>query len=243
MGMNVLDFLEEFAKNYKKIDVKDTKLESLQGLSLSNAECIYVIDFSKNNMTFANGFEPFLGYSDKEMSLTNYLEKIHPDDIDLVGRIGAATIEHSHNNSNHNKDNVLYLTFRIKKSTGEYIKVLSQSSVLQLDEEGQMVSSLIKVSDLSFIEDGEVVRYKFVAENLDQESFKNKVYHTRHNLFTARELDVIKEISKGHTNNEIAGNLEISKHTVATHRKKIMKKSGCSSAEELLLFCRRNGVI
>ena len=57
--------------------------------------------------------------------------------------------------------------------------MLSQSSVLELDNKGQMISSLIKVSDLSFIDDGEVVSYKFVAENLDQEVFKNKVYNSK----------------------------------------------------------------
>ena len=241
--MKVLEFLEELAKKYKKIDISDANLESLQDYSLSQTECIYVIDFSTNKMTFAKGFEPFLGYSDQKISLINYLEKIHPEDIDLVGRIGTATIEHSYQHPNQNKDNVLYLSFRIRNASGEYIKVLSQSSVLELDKKGQMISSLIKVSDLSFIDDGEVVSYKFVAENLDQEVFKNKVYNTTHNLFTARELDIVKEINKGHINNEIAEILEISKHTVATHRKKIMKKSGCHSAEELMKFCKRNGVI
>ena len=106
-----------------------------------------------------------------------------------------------------------------------------------------MISSLIKVSDLSFIEDGEVVRYKFVAENLDQEAFKRKIYDSNKDLFTYRELDIIKEIAKGQTSKEIGENLEISKHTVATHRKKIMKKSGCHSVEELLKFCRKNGVL
>ena len=113
----------------------------------------------------------------------------------------------------------------------------------ETDQNGHMISSLIKVSDLSFIEDGEVVRYKFVAENLDQEAFKNKIYHSSKDLFTDRELDIIKEIANGKSSQEIAEGLEISKHTVATHRKKIMKKSDCHSAEELLKFCRRNGVI
>ncbi|MDN3641078.1 LuxR C-terminal-related transcriptional regulator [Lutimonas halocynthiae] len=242
-GLKILEFLDEFAKKYKHIEFRDDYLETLQALNLSQTECIYVIDFSKNKMTFANGFESFVGYKDEKMSLGNYLEKIHPDDIDLVGRIGAATMEHTHSNPNNNKDNVLYISFRIRKSNNEYIKVLSQSSVFEIGQEGQMISSLVKVSDLSFIEDGEVVRYKFVAENLDQEAFKYKIYHSSKDLFTNRELDIIKEIAKGKSSQDIAESLEISKHTVATHRKKIMKKSGCHSAEELLKFCKRNGVL
>ena len=242
-GLKILDFLDEFAKNYKRIEFRDDYLEALKGFNVSKSECMYVIDFSQNKLTFAKGFESFLGYKDKKMSLENYLDKIHPDDIDLVGSIGAATMQHTHNNPNQNKDNVLYISFRIRNSNNTYLKVLSQSSVFEVDQDGQMISSLIKVSDLSFLEDGEVVRYKFVAENLDQEAFKHKIYHSSKDLFTTREFDIIKEIAKGKSSQEIAESLEISKHTVATHRKKIMKKSGCHSAEELLLFCKRNGVI
>ena len=242
-GLKILDFLDEFAKNYKRIEFRDDYLEALKGFNVSQSECMYVIDFSQNKLTFAKGFESFLGYKDKKMSLENYLEKIHPDDIDLVSRIGAATMQHTHSNPNQNKDNVLYISFRIRNSNNEYLKVLSQSSVFETDNNGQMISSLIKVSDLSFIEDGEVVRYKFVAENLDQEAFKHKIYHSSKDLFTNRELDIIKEIAKGKSSQEIAESLEISKHTVATHRKKIMKKSRCHSAEELLKFCKKNGVL
>ena len=242
-GLKILEFLDEFAKNYTRFEFRGDYLETLNGLNLSQTECLYVIDFSQNSITFAKGFEAFLGYKDDMISLGTYLEKVHPDDIDLVGRIGAATIEHTHRNPKENKDNVLYISFRIRNSENEYIKVLSQSSVLELDQDGQMISSLIKVSDLSFLEDGEVVRYKFVAENLDQEDFKRKIYQGNNNLFTKRELDIIKKIAKGLTSKEIAETLEISRHTVATHRKKIMKKSGCHSVEELMKFCGRNGVL
>ena len=242
-GLKVLAFLDEFAKNYKRIAYRDDYLETLKELIVSQTECIYVIDFSQGKITFAKGFESFLGYKDEKINLGTYLDKIHPEDVDVVGRIGTATIEHTHSNPNNNQDNVLYISFRIRNSEGDYIKVLSQSSVYETDQNGHMISSLIKVSDLSFIEDGEVVRYKFVAENLDQEAFKNKIYHSSKDLFTDRELDIIQEIAKGKSSQEIAEGLEISKHTVATHRKKIMKKSGCHSAEELLKFCKRNGVI
>ncbi|MGI9530396.1 LuxR C-terminal-related transcriptional regulator, partial [Lutimonas sp.] len=214
--MQVLAFLEEFAKNYTRVDFGENYLAKLADIHLSQTECVYVIDFAQNKMTFSKGFEAFLGYKDASMSLENYLQKIHPDDIDLVGRIGAATISHTHENPKNNEGNVLYLTFRIKNSKGEFIKVLSQSSVLETDTEGNMISSLIKVSDLSFIEDEEMVRYKFDAKNLDQEDFKRKIYGSEQGIFTERELDIIKEIDQKKTNAEIGQTLDISKHTVAT---------------------------
>ena len=88
-----------------------------------------------------------------------------------------------------------------------------------------------------------VIQHYGVAQNLDEEAFKKEIYGENYGLFTSREQDVIMEIEKGCTNQEIAINLGISKHTVASHRKKIMKKSGSHSADELLHFCRKNGVL
>ena len=242
-SLSILEFLEEFARKYTRIAFRSDYSEMLRDLNVSQAECIYVLDFALNKMTFAKGFYSFLGYDQETLTLESYLQHIHPDDIDLVGRIGAATINHSHKNPNNNKDNVLYISFRIKNAKGLYIKVLSQSSVFETDQKGNMISALVKVSDLSFLEEEKVVRYKFVAENLDQEAFKKEIFGDKTDLFTERELDIIREIDKGSTNLEMAEILGISKHTVATHRKKIMKKSACRSAGELLNFCRSNGVL
>ena len=49
-----------------------------------------------------------------------------------------------------------------------------------------------------------------------------------------RELDVVKEIAKGLTNKEIGENLFLSVHTIATHRKNIMRKLEVSNAVELV---------
>lgn len=236
-------FLEEFSERLKGKGPLEKISNDIEHIILSQTECLYIINFISNEMTFKKGFMPFLGYSDEQIDLESYLKKIHPEDFDLVSKIGRATIVHTSNNPGENANNVLYISFRLQKSNGEYVKVLSQSSVYEVDDDGRMISSMVKVSDISFMEDNDLVKYNFVAQNLDEEAFKKEVYGENYDLFTSRELDIISEIEKGSTNLEIAVNLDISKHTVASHRKKIMRKSGCHSAEELLHFCRKNGVL
>ncbi|WKK66313.1 LuxR C-terminal-related transcriptional regulator [Lutimonas zeaxanthinifaciens] len=240
---NLNDFLEKFSGRYKDSLKPERDLEVLKTAGLSQTECMYILDFSLNKMIFKKGFMSFLGYSERSITLESYIKCIHPEDVDMVSKIGMATIIHTSSHPNENRDNVLYISFRIRKSNGEYVKVLSQSSVFEVDSEGHMVSSLVKVSDISFMEDNNLVKYNFVAQNLDEEAFKKAIYGENYDLFTSRELDIINEIEKGATTEEIAQILEISKHTVATHRKKILKKSGCHSAEELLHFCRKNGIL
>ncbi|MCC5920873.1 MAG: response regulator [Cyclobacteriaceae bacterium] len=55
-----------------------------------------------------------------------------------------------------------------------------------------------------------------------------------HLLFSKREWDIIHEIQKGKTSQQIADDLFISKLTVEKHRSNILKKADCKSATELI---------
>jgi two-component system, NarL family, response regulator NreC len=60
---------------------------------------------------------------------------------------------------------------------------------------------------------------------------------------TERELDVLRLIALGHTNNEIAGQLYLSVRTVETHRAHIQQKLGMSSRAELVRYALDHDLI
>ena len=60
---------------------------------------------------------------------------------------------------------------------------------------------------------------------------------------TERELDVLRLIALGHTNNEIAAQLYLSVRTVETHRAHIQQKLGMSSRAELVRYALDNDLI
>jgi DNA-binding CsgD family transcriptional regulator len=49
------------------------------------------------------------------------------------------------------------------------------------------------------------------------------------NIFSGREFEIIKLIQSGLNSEQIAGKLFLSVHTVATHRRNILEKSGKAS--------------
>ena len=53
---------------------------------------------------------------------------------------------------------------------------------------------------------------------------------------TEREVDVLRELTKGLSNKEIADNLNISVHTVISHRKNITEKTGIKSLPGLTIY-------
>lgn len=62
-------------------------------------------------------------------------------------------------------------------------------------------------------------------------------------LISDRELQVMKYLAKGRSNNEISDNLNISSKTVATYKQRLFEKLGVNNIADLVLFCRNNRVI
>ncbi|MCF8361923.1 MAG: response regulator transcription factor [Prolixibacteraceae bacterium] len=58
-----------------------------------------------------------------------------------------------------------------------------------------------------------------------------------------RETDVLYQICKGLSNQEIADVLNISKRTVDKHRENILSKSGTKNTAGLVMFAIKNGVV
>ena len=62
-------------------------------------------------------------------------------------------------------------------------------------------------------------------------------------LLTTREREVLQLLAEGKSNKEAAAVLNLSLHTVETHRSNILQKLNLHSGAELILYAIRKGVI
>lgn len=67
--------------------------------------------------------------------------------------------------------------------------------------------------------------------------------HTSDSIFSDRELEVLRYICKGRSNEQIADLLFISEKTIATHRRNIMKKAGVKKSTELIVWALDNKIV
>lgn len=236
-------FIERISnsKAFIPLDLKQAK--NIFKNSFNGKECVYILDFSKNEITYQNGFQDLLGYKKNEISIDFLLNKIHRDDSEIVNRIKIATVSFCLKKPDINRNYLLSLTYRLKKSDETYIDVLSQSTVYDIDKSGKILSVLIRLTDITFMNKEAIVYWKFETNNLNKKAFKKEIYKEYQNFFTDRELEIIVKIVNGFTNKLIGAKLNISEHTVATHRKTILKKSKCHNTNELILFCAKNGIV
>ena len=62
-------------------------------------------------------------------------------------------------------------------------------------------------------------------------------------LLTPREREILQMLGEGNTNKDVAAKLNLSPHTVETHRSNIMEKLNLHGVPELILYAVRKGVI
>jgi len=60
---------------------------------------------------------------------------------------------------------------------------------------------------------------------------------------TAREQTILLQLAQGKANKEVARELDISVHTVETHRKNIKRKLGINSTAGLTRYALEHGVL
>jgi DNA-binding NarL/FixJ family response regulator len=61
--------------------------------------------------------------------------------------------------------------------------------------------------------------------------------------FSDRELEILKYICKGRSNEQLADILFISEKTVATHKRNIMRKAGVKKVSDLILWALNNNIV
>ncbi len=220
------------------------KSHNFESLSIRSNECAYVVNFRQDELIFTNGFQDLLGYNnEKEITIHQIRQLYHPNDYEIITKVYKAFILYSMNYPEDSPNSTLFISFRIRKENGSYIKVLSKSTVLETDETGRFISSLVIFKDISFIDKTDNVNWDFKSKDLIKDFFKQEIYSGWKNFFTTREVEVIRKIEKRLTNKQIAQKLSISEHTVATHRKNIFKKAKSHHPEELIIFCKGKGII
>ena len=136
--------------------------------------------------------------------------------------------------------------FRIRKKSGEYIRAMLQVVVVQNDDEGRILRTLVVLTDISHLKkDGQVV-LSYIGMDGEPSYFDVNVQNLlpeKNRFLSKREKEVLYLIAEGLLSKQIAESLYISKHTVDSHRKNLLQKTGSANTGELINKAIRDGLI
>jgi len=227
-------------------------IEQVASLFSAGRFYYYILNFDTFEFEYVDPrIESVLGISPEGHSLDRVFDLIHPDDLKQLHNKEAKAVDFILNKipvDDILRYKVVYVV-RFRHADGSYRTILQQTKSLTLSEDGKVQRVLGIHTDvtylnmpvdhkISFIGDN---RPSFYALSSDEDFVPEEIdYNT---LFTPREKEILSNIAKGKSFGEIAGILNVSPHTINTHKKNILRKTDCHNTTELIARCVRLGVI
>jgi DNA-binding CsgD family transcriptional regulator len=182
--------------------------------------------------------ELMLGYTRSEYSLKHLLDITHPDDrpyfLNFENKAGEFLAKLSVEKLVKYK---MRYDYRLKKSDGQYIRILQQSIVLDHDDAGGIIRTLVTHTDITHLKaEGKPVFSIIGLEgepsyiNIDVE----KIFAISNETLTKREKEILSLLIEGNLSKQIGEILGISKQTVDKHRKNMLFKNKLKNTSELI---------
>jgi DNA-binding CsgD family transcriptional regulator len=243
-------------ENYKRYEA-GTKFEQVASLFSSGEAFYYILNMHNLEIEYiSKSVQYFTGILPDEVGMGDLLSLAIPCEIESI-QLKEKIIKDFYLNFLNPEEildyKVIY-SYKMKDHKGKERVILHQASALSITDTGILEHVFSVHTDISHLNSAICNQISFVHMHggksyynlkiskgvfdpalANQENFKK--------AFSSREKEIIEAIAKGESAEEIAESLCISSHTVKTHRKNILQKSGCKNTAELIAQCLVGGVI
>ena len=200
----------------------------------------YIVNIASVEMEYVNDkVRDIIGVCQGDFNIEYIFDKMHLDDKERFAAHEQKVTEFFNNLPPEKvmKYKVSY-DFRLCCADGSYKWVLMQTTTLQTDEQGAVIRVLGVQTDITHLKtDDKPSGLSFLGLN-GEPSYYNVAVNSQvlvpgKVLFSTREKEVLQLMLAGKCTTEIAIVLNVSVHTINSHRKNILTKSGCTSPVEL----------
>jgi DNA-binding CsgD family transcriptional regulator len=186
-----------------------------------------------------------LGYPLDEIDIPHMVSIIHPEDQPYFLSFEAKATEYFFTKALGNPANYkISYDYRVRKKSGDYIRVLQQVTTIQFSEDKGVLRTFGVHTDITHLKPYGVPTLSFIGlngapsyinVNVKQQLQAGAVQLTR------REQEVLQLLAQGKSSDDISRALFISKQTVDTHRKNLLRKTGCQNTAALVSEAVKRG--
>jgi DNA-binding CsgD family transcriptional regulator len=179
-----------------------------------------------------------LGHEKSYFSVENLPEMIHPDDFPYFVAFERKVTEFfTQLPPEQVMSYKVSYDYRMRKSNGDYARILHQTTTIQSDHNGAVIRVLGVHTDITKLKKEFGSTLSFIGlngyptyEDVDAEFMMSNLPNS---TLSTREREVLKYLLQGKTSMQIANLMYISKATVDRHRKNMLKKTNTKSTAEL----------
>jgi hypothetical protein len=241
-----LKFIETFTpKGFHNIAPNDPLLEQLERIMEQNNQFIYIADAIHMKIHFTSkGSNRILGIPPEELSFYQFMEATHPSDIQRLNLGRAKIVKLAQDLFIAEKGYTLLSTnYKYRTSSGEYSDFLVQCYLFYTTIPYKTVFFLKIHTNIDWHKKIKHGFHYYIGTDLSYFRYPDDEMLMTGNVFSEREIEIIKLIEAGLDSEKIAEKLFISVHTVNTHRRNMLEKSGKTSMPDLIYYLKERGVL
>jgi hypothetical protein len=231
-----LKFIETYLPSgFKGIDRDDPLLLELETFTEANNQFFHVANLIQAKITWASKrSEQMIGIKPEELDAYHFMEATHPDDLEKH-TLGRSKMFNLANDLFRAKKGsaLLSINLRIRNSRGEYHDLLFQLYFMYSEQYNTVFLFQVH-TDIGFLKKRKHGYHYYVGNDFSNFRFPDEELLMTGNPLSVREFEIARLIESGLTSEEIADKLFVSVHTVNTHRRNILEKSGKETIADLI---------
>jgi len=264
--MNQFRVISDYWKKEYSEKIKDNRdyeaseqFKQLAAFFAPGRSYYYIVNFHNLELDLVSrSVEDFIGIDSESVSMQDLLKTALPTEIDDIQR-KENVIKDFFLRFLDPKDilsyKVLY-TYQMEDAQSRVLTILHQATPLSVTEDGMFQHVFSVHSDISYLKAISTREVSFVNLHTGKSFYNINISHgyfdpkfsvfeedSLKSILSEREKEIVSEMAKGLNANEIAHALNLSPHTIKTHRKNILDKSGCRNTPQLVATCLMGGVI
>lgn len=180
-----------------------------------------------------------------EKGMRYFWSRIHPEDLENWLKALNQLMEFTLGNIKiKDRQNANYTwNYRFKNADGIYVNIVQNTTPLAFDSQEKPI---IGLAHYTVLDPGIKLEISASAKLLNDKHEYETIYFNTYSQkllnggISNRERDVIRLLIQNYSSKEISAKLNISPHTVDTHRRNILKKLNISSTGELIGMLKTN---
>ena len=236
---------------YSSIEIKEhiNKLIELDSYYPYNSTFFCITNSPNQSFEYVSkNFTPCTGLSREKMEaegMNYFWSHFHKEDIKLWIQCLQDLMQFTMNSlTNEQRKRISYSwNYRIKNVDGKYVNIIQNTTPLQFDEHKKPIIGLAHYTVLNGNTHMDIcASAKYLNDKNEYETlfYKNVSNTNLLDVISNRERDIIRLLVTKKSSIQIAEKLNISKHTVDTHRRNILKKLQLTSTTEITNYFKNN---
>jgi DNA-binding CsgD family transcriptional regulator len=241
-----LEFVDKYMPvNYEGIDKSDPLVRELNSIMKKNNQFFYIADMIKLNVPFVcDTIEQVLGIAPGEFDPRVLHDIIHPTEKQRHTLSRSKMIRITMELFDTDQETFLMSTnLHCRHADGHYVNLLVQAYTFSTLIPINTVYSLFIHTDINWFGKLKYGFNHYVGNDMSYFRKPDKDLILTGCIFTDREFEILKLIRDGLDSHAIGDKLFLSTHTVDTHRRNILKKTGMANTAELIFDLQEKGVL